>query len=106
MKRFRIVFVCLCSGSGSAIPVRDSSVYGSSTAPIFLDDVICAGNEGNLLQCSFTRQHNCEQSDAAGVVCGGMNVESGLHCCIFQRHFSLSRNLLRRRCEAFLSGRL
>jgi len=58
---------------GEAIAVRDGVRFGSNTATIFLDDVVCKGNEANLLQCSLTRQHNCDLSDIVGVICDGMH---------------------------------
>ena len=59
-------------GGGRVVAVRDGgTVFGSANVPIFLDDVVCTGNERNLLLCSHDRQHNCELSDLAGVVCDG-----------------------------------
>ena len=49
-------------------------MFGTGVLPIFLDNVVCVGSESRLLDCSFTRDHNCEQSEAAGVFCGGTKV--------------------------------
>ncbi len=40
---------------------------------IYLDNVQCAGNEGSLLDCRSNSigEHNCGQSDGAGVRCEG-----------------------------------
>ncbi len=56
------------SGNATSVAVLDVSYTG----PIFLDDVVCEGRELSLLQCSHSRQHNCKESDLAGVICGGM----------------------------------
>ena len=57
----------------ASVAVR-RSMYGSGTVPFLLDDIVCVGNESNLLQCQHSglRMHNCELSETAGVVCGGM----------------------------------
>ena len=41
---------------------------------VLLDNVQCVGNEMSLLDCSRNsiREHNCDQSDGAGVRCGGV----------------------------------
>ena len=57
----------------ASVAVR-RSMYGSGTVPFLLDDIVCTGNESNLLQCrhSELRMHNCEWSETAGVICRGM----------------------------------
>lgn len=59
--------------SSASVPVR-RSVYGSGTVPFLLDNVVCSGNESNLLQCVHggLTVHDCDISEAAGVICGGM----------------------------------
>ena len=42
------------------------------TRPIFLEDVSCAGNESELVDCIFKSQHNCDHSMDVGVECYGM----------------------------------
>lgn len=39
-----------------------------------MDDVSCQGNETVLTDCLFAGwgQHNCDHTEDAGVVCGGM----------------------------------
>lgn len=57
----------------AAVPVKRSR-YGSGVVPFLLDNILCRGNESNLLQCvhSGLGIHNCESSETAGVICGGM----------------------------------
>ena len=40
--------------------------------PILLDDVLCLGNESNLLQCNHSeiRKHDCFHLEDLGVSCG------------------------------------
>ncbi len=56
---------------GEIVALRDGIQFGSGGGSIFLDDVVCKGNEANLLQCSHRQQHNCQESDVVGVICGG-----------------------------------
>ena len=56
---------------GAPVSGRDS-VYGSGTGLITLDNVVCNGNEQDLLQCSHAGilAHNCNHQEDAAVVCG------------------------------------
>lgn len=49
------------------------SAYGDGEGPILLDDVICSGNEANLLECSHEPlfDHDCNHSEDASVRCQG-----------------------------------
>ena len=58
------------------VPLKNS-YYGEGTGMILLDDVICAGNEDDLLQCSRRSMSplfstNCNHSEDAGVKCEGI----------------------------------
>ena len=63
----------ICVLLSDSVPVR-RSMYGNGTVPFLLDNIVCTGNESNLLQCQHSelRMHNCEWSETAGVICGGM----------------------------------
>ena len=47
--------------------------FGGGNGDILLDNVVCRGNESSLLECSTNpiRQHNCDHSEDAGVMCEG-----------------------------------
>ena len=62
---------CRMLGFRAALDVERSAFYGTGSAIIWLDDVICQGNEASLLDCSHSglRVHNCRHSEDAGVVC-------------------------------------
>lgn len=47
------------------------SFIAEQNIPIQLDEVQCTGGEGNLGQCEFVTDHNCDHSENAGVVCIG-----------------------------------
>ena len=42
---------------------------GDISEPIYLDDIICAGNENYLNECVYSTGHNCDHSEDVGVVC-------------------------------------
>ena len=55
-------------------------MYGSGAVPFLLDDIVCFGNESNLLQCLHAGlgMHNCDSSETAGVMCGGIVSMDGI----------------------------
>ena len=57
--------------------------FGQSSGPRQIDNVRCAGNEGNLLNCSHSTQPNCGTYNDAGVRCMCKNIFS---------HFQYSHN--------------
>ena len=62
-----LLFVCIYRG-----PARVSTDFTSSTGVIWLDDVICQGQEVSIDECrhgSWAR-HNCDHSEDVGIVCG------------------------------------
>ena len=50
-----------------------STTFAQGGGPIFLDNVVCTGNETNLAECQHLGigNHNCFHSDDAGVICPG-----------------------------------
>ena len=53
--------------------VLNSAFYGSSSGPIFLDNVQCDGTEDRLVNCSHQREiSDCTHNDDAGIRCLGM----------------------------------
>ena len=53
-----------------AVP-RTQAVYGQGTGPIFIDNVVCNGQELRLLDCASNAlaAHDCTHFQDAGVVC-------------------------------------
>ena len=48
---------------------RGLSFFGVGSGPILLDDVMCVGNEPQLINCTYNPTHNCIHFEDAGVVC-------------------------------------
>ena len=62
---------CRMLGFDAASQAVVSAAFGQGSGPILLDDVMCLGNENNLLDCGRppVEQHNCLHSEDAGAVC-------------------------------------
>ena len=74
---FSLTFSPSCHSVEESIPVRQS-FYGSlPNHTTLLDDLVCTGNEDNLLECprmpdAALGVSDCTHSEDAGVRCGGM----------------------------------
>lgn len=63
--------ICLPVTSGAPLNGRDSE-FGNGAGVIVLDNVVCNGDEENLLQCAHNDllANNCDHSEDAAVICG------------------------------------
>ena len=80
--------------TADVVAVRGGTLFGESEdGAIFLDDVVCSGGESSLLDCGHggVRQHNCMQSETAGVICGGNMVHSVVGVVEHRIHVSKCR---------------
>ena len=78
--------VCSELGLGKAVNATHSAYYGLGSGPIWLDYLLCAGNEQTIGDCTHRGwgNHYCNHRYDAGVKCaGGMC----LFCIIFITHY-------------------
>uniref|UniRef100_A0A4W3GZY3 Neurotrypsin n=1 Tax=Callorhinchus milii TaxID=7868 RepID=A0A4W3GZY3_CALMI len=63
--------VCRQLGFSGPASVAPEGKFGQGTGFIFLDDVICTGNEVQLLECARSNwgQHDCSHHEDVGVEC-------------------------------------
>ncbi|XP_067354086.1 deleted in malignant brain tumors 1 protein-like isoform X3 [Channa argus] len=68
--------VCRQLGCGRARSAISNAAFGPGSGPIWLDDVVCSGNESSITDCRHLRfgVHNCGHHEDASVVC---EVQSG-----------------------------
>lgn len=67
---------CRMLGFKSAHSAPREAAFGVGNGTIWLDDVLCYGNESTLLECSHSgfRVHNCRHEEDASVVCSSKNI--------------------------------
>lgn len=65
--------VCRQLGCGRAVEATTNAHFGAGSGPIWLDNVVCNGDEPNLPRCQNQgfEVHNCGHNEDAGVVCEG-----------------------------------
>ena len=63
--------VCKMLGFKSASRAPKRAFFGAGSGYVWMDDLLCYGNESTLLDCSHSglKVHNCRHSEDAGVTC-------------------------------------
>lgn len=62
---------CRQLGFANAKTVYNTDKYGPGTGPIWLDNLLCYGNETNLLNCAYKKLgiHDCIHAEDVGIGC-------------------------------------
>ena len=61
--------VCHQLGLGGAIVATKKSFFGLADQDYALDNVECSGTEDTISDCEHSSTHNCQNNEAAGVIC-------------------------------------
>ena len=66
--------ICRTLHGSNGIPRKAGYFSTAENLDILLDDIACHGNESSVLDCEHNPlgEHNCQQSEYAGVTCMGM----------------------------------
>ncbi|XP_038072278.1 uncharacterized protein LOC119740886 isoform X2 [Patiria miniata] len=62
---------CRQLGFPAVVQAAAGGSFGSGTGPIYLDDLMCNGQESNLESCTHSGigVHNCNHTNDAGIIC-------------------------------------
>jgi hypothetical protein len=63
--------VCRMLCFSGAVQETEASHFGPVSTDFLINKVSCRGNETNILDCSFSKTHQCGANEGAGVVCQG-----------------------------------
>ena len=89
--------VCRQLGFGSSGTTIASASYGQGSGPIWLNSVMCSGNELTLARCGHLgvgETRNCNHSRDASVICNGafskaiFSYVKIIQCYLFHRFFN------------------
>ena len=97
LSSFKTIFM-LTSIAGSS--VLSNLAFGQGSGPIFLDNLMCAGEESRLVDCSHAgfEENNCSHSQDAGLSCQPgtlyyLLVESGCGLSVWTNSVGISLRL-------------
>lgn len=79
------IIVCYsCSPKSGARAISGIGVgrYDPGSGPIYLDEVRCTGSEPSIVNCSSSRQHDCDHSEDAGVRCEGIGMKTSIFALV------------------------
>nr|CAD7443944.1 unnamed protein product [Timema bartmani] len=99
--------ICRSLKFGGPAEARKNGAFGSGVGQIWLDQLLCVGNESSLGEClhSDWGQHNCRHDEDAAVVCSAGDVVQPLDqplsvVPVVQSSLSVTSNILPADCGA------
>lgn len=68
---------CRVLGCGGALAAPGGAFFGEGTGPVWLSELNCRGNEGQLGICPHRgwKAHICSHEEDAGIVCVGKKIQ-------------------------------
>jgi serine protease 12 (motopsin) len=61
--------VCRQLGLGPALVATTNSFFGQANGTYGMDNVECVGSEAELGDCEHLTESNCQENEAAGIIC-------------------------------------